>query len=358
MRQFVWCLLALSFFVTTAQAQKAVLVAGGGSGADGSPATHAKVVQPFAVDFGADGSIYFVEMVGGERLRMIDKNGKISTLAGTGQKGDSGDGGPALKAEFNGMHNLVVAPDGTIYLADTFNNKIRKYDPKSKTIALVAGTGKKGFAGDGGPAAKAEFSQTICITLSPDGQIVYVADIGNKRIRAIHLKAGTVSTVAGNGKAGIPKDGEMAKDQPLVDPRAVACDKNGNVYILERGGHALRVVDKTGVIKTVAGTGKAGKGGDGGPALKAGMNGPKYILCDANNDVLIADTENHQIRKFVVSKNEIQLLAGSSKKGKAGLDGDPLKLELARPHGAIYHPKTGELYIADSDNGRIIKIAK
>jgi len=339
-------------------AQKAVLVAGGGTGADGSLATQAKVVQPFAVDFGADDSVYFVEMVGGERLRIIDKDGKISTLAGTGKKGDSGDGGPALKAEFNGMHNLVVAPDGVIYLADTFNNKVRKYDPKTKTIELVAGTGKKGFAGDGGPAAKAEFSQTICITLSPDAQTIYVADIGNKRIRAIDLKNQVVSTIAGNGKAGVPKDGEMAKDQPLVDPRAVACDKNGNVYILERGGHVLRVVDKAGIIKTVAGTGKAGKGGDGGPALKAAMNGPKYILCDANNDVLIADTENHQIRKYVVSKQEMQLLVGSSKKGKSGLDGDPLKLELARPHGAIYHPKTGELYIADSDNGRIVKIAK
>jgi sugar lactone lactonase YvrE len=348
------CVLSAPVFA----ADKVVLVAGGGTEGDGSLARKAKLVQPFAVDFDKDGSIYFVEMVGGERLRKIDSEGKITTLAGTGKKGDAGDGGPAEKAEFNGMHNLVLAPDGTIYLADTFNNKVRKYDPKTKTVQIVGGTGKKGFAGDGGPAEKGEFSQTICIALSPDGKQLYIADIGNKRIRKIDLKSGMLSTFAGNGKAGVPKDGEAAEKEPLVDPRAVACDSNGNVYILERGGHALRVVDKDGKIRTVAGTGKAGVGGDGGPALKAAMNGPKFIWCDQQGAVLIADTENHQIRKYLPGKEEMQLLAGTGKKGAGGVDGDPLKLEMARPHGVTPHPKTGELYIADSDNNRIVKIAK
>jgi len=319
-------------------AEKAVLVAGGGTG-------DAKIVQPFAVDFGEDGSIYFVEMAGGERLRKIDAEGNIHTLAGTGKKGDSGDDGPADKATFNGMHNLAVATDGTIYLADTFNNRVRKYDPKTKTVSAFAG--KKG-----------EFSQAICIALSRDNKTLYLADIGNRRVRAIDVKTGSVTTFAGNGIKGDPKDGEAAKDQPLQDPRAVAVDSKGQVYILERGGHVLRVVDVNGKIRTVAGTGEPGKGDDGGPALKAAMNGPKFLFCDNDDSVLIADTENHQVRRYVPGKELMELVAGSGMKGKGGVDGDPLKLELARPHGVSRHPKTGELYIADSDNGRVIKIVK
>ena len=330
-------------------------MAGGGTGADGTKATAAKVVQPFSVQFDAAGDALFVEMVGGERLRRIDAKGLLTTLAGTGKKGQKV--GDAAAAEFNGMHDLAVAPDGTVFLADTFNNQIHKYDPKANAVIAFAGTGKKGFAGDGGPAAKAEFSQTICIALTVDGNTLYVADIGNKRVRAIDVTAGTVSTVAGTGKAGVPKDGESAKDQPLVDPRAVTVDAKGNLYILERSGHALRVVAKDGKIRTVAGTGKAGKGGDGGPALKAPMNGPKYVAVDKDGSVLIADTENHQIRRYVPETGTMELVAGSGKKGNA-FDADPKKLELARPHGVTVHPKTGDLYIADSDNGRIVKIVK
>lgn len=334
---------------------KVILVAGGGMGGDGSKATEAKLIQPFAVKFDADGNTLFVEMVGGERFRRIDVAGKLTTLAGTGKKGQKT--GPAAECEFNGMHDLAVAPDGSVFLADTFNNQIHRYDPKTKTVAVFAGNGKKGFAGDGGKAADAEFSQTICIALTPNGKTLYVADIGNKRVRAIDVAAGTVSTVAGTGKAGVPKDGEPAKDQPLVDPRAITADAKGNLYILERGGHALRVVDKDGKIRTVAGTGKAGKGGDGGPALQAAMNGPKYAAIDKDGSVLIADTENHQIRRYVPGTETMVLVAGTGKAGKA-FDTDPSKLELARPHGVSVHPKSGDIYIADSDNGRIVKLVK
>jgi len=318
----------------------------------------ADTIQPFAVDFDTEGNIFFVEMNGGERLKKLLPDGKVEVLAGTGKKGLAGDGGDAMKAEFNGMHNLAVAKDGTIYLADTFNNCIRKYDPATKKVEAFAGTGKKAFSGDGGDALKAEFSQPICIALTPDGATLYVADIGNKRVRAIQTKTGIVTTIAGTGKAGVPKDGEPAKDQPLVDPRAVTVDAKGNLYILERGGHALRVVDKEGKIRTVAGTGKAGKGGDGGPALSAAMNGPKFLSIDLDGSVLIADTENHQIRRYLPGKEIMELVAGKGTKGKGGLDGDPKMVELARPHGVSVHPKTGELYIADSDNNRVLKIVK
>lgn len=350
-----WLLVAT---LASARADHVVLVAGGGDGPDGSPATRAKVIQPFAVDFAADGRLLFVEMVGGERLRQIAPDGVLTTLAGSGKRGNAGDGGPAKLAEFNGMHNLVIAPDGVVYLADAFNNRVRKYDPKTRTVTAFAGTGKKGFAGDGGPAAQAQLSQAICIALAPDGRTLYVADIGNRRVRAVDTKTGIIRTVAGNGRKGVPTDGEPATRQPLVDPRAVAVDGKGNVYVVERGGHALRVVDTAGKIRTVAGTGKAGHGGDGGPALKAALNGPKYASIDRDGSVLIADTENHQIRRYIPGKETIELIAGTGKAGSAGVGGDPRKLQLKRPHGVIAHPKTGEIYIADSDNGRILKIVK
>lgn len=341
--------LTLLLLVTTAApADKAVLVAGPDS-------ADPPMTQPFAVDFDRTGRAYFVEMTGGERVRMIDQDGQVHTLAGSGKKGYTN--GAAAKAEFDGMHNLIVAPDGMIYLADAFNGAVRQYDSKAKTVSTFAGTGAKGFSGDGGPAAKAEFSETICIALTPGGKTMYVADIRNKRVRAIDMKSGTVSTFAGTGKGGVPKEGEPAKDQPLVDPRAVAADDQGNVYILERSGHALRKVDKAGQIRTVAGTGKAGSGGDGGPALKAAMNGPKFVSIDKDGSVLIADTENHQIRRYIPGKETVELVAGSGKKG-GHFDADPKKLELSRPHGVSVHPSNGDLYIADSDNGRIVKIVR
>jgi DNA-binding beta-propeller fold protein YncE len=142
-----------------------------------------------------------------------------------------------------------------------------------------------------------------------------------------------------------------------VDPRAVAADDKGNVYVLERSGHALRVIDKGGKIRTVAGDGKKGNAGNGGPALKAELNGPKYVSIDRDGSVLIADTENHQIRRYVPGKETVELVMGTGKAGK-GLDADPLKCELARPHGVSVHPKTGDLYVADSDNGRILKVER
>lgn len=360
MMRFTLLGLALLTLSTDVRADKVVLVAGGGDGPDGSPATKAKLVQPFAVDFAADGSILFVEMAGGERLRKIAPDGTLTTLAGTGKKGNGGDGGPGAKAQFNGMHNLVIKPDGTVLLADTFNHRIRKFDPATGNVTALAGTGAVGYSGDGGEASDAQFDQPICIA-GVGGDWVLVADIGNRRVRRINITDDSIRPFAGNGAKGIPTDGGEAKNQPLVDPRAVAVhvhDNDWTVYVLERSGHALRVVDKDGKIRTVAGTGKAGIGGDGGPALKAAFNGPKFVAVDKDGSVLIADTENHQIRRYVPGKETVELVAGTGKKGAAGVGGDPKKLEMGRPHGVAVHPKTGEIYIADSDNGRILKIVK
>lgn len=309
--------------------------------------------EPFGVDFDRAGNTYIVEMEG-HRVSVIDRERRWRVLAGTGQAGLSGDGGRALDAQFNGPHHLLVGPDGDLYVADTFNNCVRRIDLDTGTIARFAGTGEKGFGGDGGPAVAAAFNGVFAIAFHQNR--LYVMDLGNRRVRAVDLRSGIVTTVAGSGEKGVPADGADALTQPLVDPRAIAFDSRGNLYICERGGHALRVVDPSGKIRTVAGTGDAGFGGDGGPARQARLNGPKHISVDRDDSVLITDTENHAIRRYSPKDGTIARVAGTGGPGAAGLDGPPDRCQLNRPHGALAHPTTGEIYISDSANHRVLRL--
>ena len=339
------------------RADKLILVAGGGDLADGQDAAKAKLIQPFGVDFFRHGEILIVEMAKGERLRVVTDTGKLHTLAGRmGVKGNEGDGKPGDEARFNGMHSLAVGPDGNVYLADTWNNRIRVFDSKAGIVRAFAGTGEKGFSGDGGHADKARFGGCFCVAFDPSGKNLFITDLDNRRIRRVDMATKIVSTVAGNGQKGVPKDGEPATSQPLVDPRAACADKDGNLWILERGGHALRVVDAKGRIRTVAGTGTKGMGT--GQALAATMNGPKHLCIDHDGSVLIADTENHRIIRYSPKDGTITSVAGTGQKGTAGVGGNPLKAEFNQPHGVIIHPKTREVFISDASNGRVLKIAR
>lgn len=344
--------------VITASAfgQTVSLIAGGdGDEGEGSLATKAKINSPFGVDFDKAGNLYFVE-IDGDRLCRIDKNGILRRVAGTAQRGMSDGGGMPLAAQFNALHNLAIAPNDDIYLADTLNHRVCKIDNKTGRFSVIAGTGEKGFGGDGGPADKAKFSGIYCATLDPAGERLFMADLDNRRIRMVDLKSGIVTTVAGNGEKGVPTDGADAKNSPLVDPRAVIADRAGNVYVLERSGHALRVVDPQGKIRTVVGTGEKGFSGDGGEARQAKLNGPKFLGIDNDGGVLICDTENHVIRKYTPADGKIARVAGSGKRGTAGVGGPVLEVELNQPHGVYVH--ASDLYIADSSNKRILKVAR
>lgn len=332
------------------------IVAGGGTLPGDGPATQVRLQEPFAVDFDAAGAMYIAEM-SGQRIRRIDSSGRLATVAGDGVQGDAGDGGPAARARFHGIHHIAFGPDGALYAADTWNNRVRRLDLRAGTIHPFAGTGEKGFSGDGGPALRARFGGVYCLAFDPRGERLYVVDLDNRRVRAVDLKTGQVATVAGNGQKGVPEDGAPAASQPLVDPRAVAVDRKGNLYILERGGHALRAVDPAGRIRTVAGTGKKGFSGDGGPAREAALNGPKHLAVDAEDNVLIVDTENHAIRKYLAREGRIVRVAGTGRRGAGGVGGPPEEVEMARPHGVFVHP-SGALYIADSDNHRVLRIGK
>jgi len=338
-----------------AHAEKIVLVAGGGTAEKDAPATQCALHEPFATEFTPNGEMVIAEMEHGNRVLKVGKDGVLRVIAGTGAKGALGDGGPATAATFNGIHNFFIRRDGDILLADSFNSLLRRIDGKTGLVTTFAGSAKKGFAGDGGPAKDAQFSTLIQIAMNPLGSRLYCADIGNRRIRRIDMGTNVITTVAGNGEAGVPADGAEAIRAPLVDPRSVTPDAQGGFYILERNGNALRYVDAAGKIKTVVGTGAKGLGGDGGPALQATMNGPKYTALDRDGTVLIADAENHVIRRYAPKTGLITRVAGTGQPGTAGLDGDPLQCQLRRPHGVTIGPD-GSLYITDSYNDRILKI--
>src|SRR5262249_10258964 len=209
------------------RADNSLLLAGGGTAADNVPATQAKLSAPFTVGFDKGDNMYIVELTG-QRLLRVDPKGGLRIVGGTGRKGNSGDEGPALKATFNGMHNLAVAPNGEVYLADTWNNRIRKFNPHSGIVTAFAGTGVKGARRGGGrPALKGDFGGIYPSASDAKPTKLYPADVDNRRIRVIDMIKGTVDLVAGNGERGVPKDGADAKMSPLVDPRAVAVDRRG-----------------------------------------------------------------------------------------------------------------------------------
>lgn len=294
---------------------------------------------PFGIEFGPQGERLIAEYIGG-RVFQLSPSGELEHLAGTGEKGYGGDGGPATEATFDAIHNLAVTPNGDIFLSDHVNHVVRRIDAKSGKISTFAGTGGRGFSGDGGPAAQAQFDVVMCVTLSPDGSQMIIADLGNRRIRSIDMTSGIVTTLAGNGEKGVPQDGQPALESPLIDPRAAAMDAEGNLYIVERNGHALRVVRPSGLIETVAGTGKSGD--KDGPALEAQLAAPKHLDIDEAGNVYIADDMNHTIRKYDPAKNTLTTILGKG------------NFKLRRPHGVTV--RGGELYVVDSYHHRVLKM--
>jgi len=332
----------------TVAAEKIVLVAGGDDDRTGIPALQAKLREPFGVDFDAAGNLFIVEMIAGNRLLKMDTAGILKHVAGRPEPGDAGDGGPALDARFNGPHNLAVLPSGDVLLGDTWNGRVRSISLKTGRVSSVPGFNV--------PPPAARTAGPYCIALDFSGRHLYIADL--RRVHRLDLQSGVAQVVAGNGEKGVPADGAVAVSAPLADPRAAVVDRAGNLYILERNGHALRVVDRAGKIRTVVNaSGQKGADGDGGDALAARLSGPKHLCVDLDDNVIIADAENHLIRKYIPKTGKIVRVAGTGKKGAAGLGGAPEQVELNRPHGVMV-ARDGTLFITDSYNNRILKIVR
>ncbi len=350
----LWCALALN----SAAAEPVIdTVAGTGqpdpNGNQGD-ALKLNIGDPFGVEIGPDGSLYVTE-VRNHRVWRIDRNsGHARVVAGCGEKGYSGDGGPAIEARLNEPYEIRFDDLGNWYFVEMQNHTIRRVDARTGVISTVAGTGMAGFSGDGGPATQAQMNQPHSIALDGQGGL-YVADIQNHRIRRIDLKSGDIETIAGSAERRLPRDGQTARGNPLLGPRALFI-QNGEMWIALREGHAVyRMNLKEGVLHHIAGTGARGYSGDGGPAKAAKFDGPKGIALDAKGDIYVVDTENQVIRRIDGQTHSITTLAGNGKRGFGGDGGSAVEGQLARPHGICVDAQ-GTVYIGDTLNHRVRRV--
>ena len=321
-----------------------------GLSGDGGAAAEAQLNNPYGLTRGPDGPIYICDM-DNHRIRRVSRDGKISTVAGNGRRGYSGNGGPALEAELNEPYEIRFDRGENMFFVEMRNHVVRRVDAKTKLISTVAGTGKEGFSGDGGPATKAELRQPHSIQFDEQGDLL-ICDIGNHRIRKVVVKAGLISTFAGTGERLPTPDGAKFSRAPLNGPRAIDFDRAGNLWLALREGNSIYKLElKAGTIHHVAGTGKSGFTGNGGPALEATVSGPKGISVAPGGNVYFTDTESNTIRMIDVRKGTVELVAGTGERGD-GPDGDPLKCKLARPHG-IFVDADGAVFIGDSENHRV-----
>ena len=321
----------------------------GYSGDNGS-AGKAQLKNAYGITRGPDGALYICDM-DNHRIRKVSRDGNITTVAGTGKRGYSGDGGPALQAELNEPYEVRFDKAGDMFFVEMRNHIVRRVDGRTKFISTVAGSGKEGFSGDGGLATKAELRQPHSIQFDGRGYL-YICDIGNNRIRKMDLSTGIISTFAGTGERLSTPDGAKLANAPLNGPRAIDFDKDGNMWLALREGNAIYRLDlEAGTIHHVAGTGQKGFTGNGGLAKQATFSGPKGISVAPDGKVYFADTESHSIRMIDVIKGTIELVAGTGERGD-GPDGDPLKCTLARPHGILVDAD-GTIFIGDSENHRV-----
>lgn len=299
---------------------------------------------PFGVDFDTSGTMYIVELYGG-RVHRLSKDGIPEVISGDAEPGYQGDGKLIGDAQFNGMHNGVINDKNELFISDSWNHCVRKVDLETGQVETIAGDGTAGYSGDGGQAKQAKFDYLMCVALNPAGTLLHLTDLKNRRIRDLNLVTGVVSTVAGNGQRGVPKDGARATESPLVDPRAACSDAAGNLYILERGGHALRVVRPLGTIETVAGTGE--KGFQDGDKRVSQLGSPKHICCDPSGNVYIADDENRAIRKYDATSGELTTILGQGRGHE--------RVALEHPHGVQWH--NDALYVVDTGHNRILRLS-
>jgi uncharacterized protein (TIGR03437 family) len=377
-----------------------------GFAGDGGPATRASLAYPLGVAVGPSGELYIADS-GNHRVRAIDATGGISTLAGNGTQGFSGDGGPAPNAALNQPNGVAVDAVGAVYIADSFNHRLRKVTG-DKTIVTVAGNGIGGFAGDNGPAVSAALNRPFGVAVDASGRLYiadelnqrirsvsaagvistiagnglfkyagdggpagaaslnspytvardtwgsfYIADTFNHRIRKIRLD-GSIITIAGNGTRGFSGDGGPATNAALIEPYGVTADSAGNVYFADQGNHRVRKINAQGLISTVAGNGVGAASGDGGAATSASLNFPSGVAVDASNNLYIADSLNERIRK-VVTDGTITTIAGNGVRGSSGDGGPATGASLNFPSGVAVDAN-GNVYIADSGNHRIRKV--
>ncbi len=322
---------------------------------DGGPATSARIRNSEAVGVAANGDVYLAD-TGNHVIRKIDFiTNIITTVAGNGAPGNTGDGGLATLARLQGPQDVFVAPNGDLYIADTQNRRIRMVSAATGIISNVIGTGANGNTGDGGPATAARLNSPRGVTVASNGDI-YVSDRPNNRVRKVTAATGIITAYAGTGTAGYLGDGGVATAARLRTPEGLALASNGDLYIAEFGNHVIRrVAAATGVITTFAGTGTAGFLGDGGAATAARLNSPESVDIGPSGDIFIADTANRRIRRVAAGSGVITTIAGTGVNGFSG-DGGPATAARFNIPDGIAVSSTGVYYISDRGADRVRRV--
>jgi len=345
-------LLSMLFLGYSAHAQIMTTVAGNGTAGynEERMATAAELSAPVGIAVSGNGTLYVADGMN-NRIRKITQQGAISTIAGNDDPDNTGDGGPATDGQLNDPAGVATDASGNVYIADKYNNRIRKIAP-SGILSAFAGSGVPGYAGDRGNATAAQLKAPAGIAVDNAGN-VYIADAGNNCIRKV-TPAGMISTIAGNGVAGYAGDGGNATAAQLNAPASIAVDSAGNVYIADAMNYRIRKVTAVGIIATIAGTGAAGYSGDGKMDTLAVLNLPTGIALDKAGNVYIADQGNNRIRK-ITTEGIISTVAGSGIAGYSGDGGNALAGDMNAPYG-IAVDAAGNVYVAEQENNRIRKV--
>ena len=312
----------------TAAAEPALqveVVAGGGTLVENAPATQCKVTQPFGIAFDPQDNMFICEET--HRLLRVDaKTGVLTVVtAAKGKNAPPGDNGRAKDASFIAPHNLVADAEGNLFIADTYHYAVRRVDAKTGLVTTFAGNGSKELSGDCGPATSAGLDGLACLCFNHDFTKLYLGGF-SKVIRVVEMKTGSITTVPGFGGS-----------------RAMASDSKGNLFTALNSG--VRMLGTDGEITLLNDL-------TASPLLK----GVKHLWADRDDNILIADAGNHLIRKFIVAERKLVTLAGVGENGVAGVPGPALQAQLGEPHGVVTHPRTGDIYIADSRNHRVLRI--
>ena len=351
-RAIRFVLLAFSLLaIIPAKAQVIFTVAGAGNG-DGSPATAASLNYPYSVVVDGSGNIYIADQ-SNNRIRKINTSGVISTIAGNGHGGYSGDGGPATAAEINYPGPLALDASGNVYFSDVSNNRVREIST-SGIISTYAGNGHGGYSGDGGAATSAQVYAPAGLAFDNSGTL-YIVDSYNNRIRVVNKSTGKISTIAGDGSGAYNGDGINSTSAELNNPSGIAIDASGNIYIADQSNERIRKINTSGIISTVAGNGSYGYTGDGVQATASELFNPQGITLDASGNLYIADESNQRVRE-VSTSGIISTIAGLGGSGTFSGDGGPTTAAGINNPTSLAIDGTGNIYIADWTNNCIREI--
>jgi sugar lactone lactonase YvrE len=326
-----------------------------GYNGDGGPATSATLYLPFGTAVDSSGNVFIADSYNSRIREVVKANGNIVTVAGTSSFGYNGDGGPATSANLYHPDGVAVDASGNLFIADTYDSRIREVVKATGAINTIAGTGSTGFSGDGGPATSAMLNAPFGVAVDASGN-VFFTDQGNNRVREVVKATGAIITVAGTGSASYNGDNIPATSAMLNQPNGVAVDGSGNLFVSDWHNNRIReVVKATGNIITFAGTGTSGFTGDGGPATAARVNFPGGVAVDASGNVFIADSSNERVREVVQATGIITTIAGSGTMGFGGDGGPPTSAAMNLPY-AVAVDAHGNLFIADANNNRVREV--